>query len=1293
MPAQTNRLPDPELLTDRQGLPQAFVPEIVQDRQGFIWMATRDGLARYDGNRFKVFQPDPDGRPSISFVDITRLIIDHHGKLWLISERGDIDQLDPVTEQFTPISKLPAFQKLAGDFWPISLHIDAKDRLWFMRKDGRMASFDLRSHRWTQSQSTVPYVRFRICSDRNGYYWVVTENGIAGFEERTGKFLRYEYQPGKPGSLPDRQVKGLFTRPNGDLILTYDRLLTVREASTGTFRTYPLPPTPHPNGHAHFTTDRQGAVYFSRHDQLFRFTDAEGPVMLKSGDPADPLSYLGVCIDQSDVLWVGTTGSGVRKYDLRIIPFQANRYQANFVPDLMSNGWLNGSPNNPIPFNPRLSSYNFRYTFDGQGRFWYNSGSSELYRVDLKAKKNEKIPFPVTFLSLDIGTMTCPLTTDPEGKVWAVFDSLAYRYSESQQRWETFPFQLPSAIRGEIRMLTVDEMALWLITSKQGLWRIDRKTGQSTVYKHMPQNPTSLTSNELLSIATDPDDPNLLWIGTYGSGICLFNKKTGACRRIRQTDGLPNNVIYSVIPDQHGDVWAGTNKGLTRINRRTLQIRNYTTEDGILADEFNRYHFVHLPDDQILMGGLEGITAFYPSQVQLDPFRPNVEITSLQINNTLVLPGPESPLRELPPQALERLELPYDQNFLTFEFSALQFNKHTKNRYRYQLTGLNTGWVENSRPIAVFTDLRPGSYTLRLNTTNTSGIWSPHIRTLHITIRPPWWASWWAYILYGLVIGGIAYALFQNYANRLRMEQRMLSNQREAEQLRALDAMKSRFFANVTHEFRTPLTLILSPMEQLLHEELEPRIQRRVSVAETQARQLLRLINQLMDFSKLEANMMTITESRGNPGQCVEQWLLPFRDQANSLEIDLNCDNQIRQDYWFDLDKLEQIVYNLVSNAIKFTPKMGEIRVSIRPQEPESCGFMLDVTDTGIGIPDASIPLIFNRYYQVDAGATAMPNRPAGTGIGLSLVKELVDCQQGQIEVESREGFGTTFLIRLPGRLAEPAEEAEKAELPSTDAVETATDETIQLLLVEDNAELTRFITESLPDSYQVRAVSNGLEGLNEALKWMPDLIISDVMMPVMDGYTLCQNLKTDLRTNHIPIILLTAKVSFSDRIEGLTQGADDYITKPFHVLELQLRVRNLLESKRRLRERIHAELTQTEGFPGSAPAESDPFLEQITALLEANLDKSGFRVEEVMRQTSMSRMSLHRKMKTLTGMSPGDFIRLYRLKRATQLLTKGHTIAETAYMVGFETPAHFSKMFRAQYQITPSQFMTQGKG
>ncbi|RRA98122.1 hybrid sensor histidine kinase/response regulator transcription factor [Larkinella rosea] len=1335
--AQSFRLPQPGVITDRQGLPQAFVPSILQDKQGFIWVATRDGLCRYDGQRFKVFQPDPDGRPSLSFAGLNQIELDHHGKIWIVSEQGDIDQFDPRSETFVNLSRQAAFRRLTKIKIAYSLRTDRQDRLWLISLGDGVICWDLKKNKgqWFRHQPDQPgSLRSNYVTDvveaADGQIWLATAKGLNRFDEATRSFVDLQHQPGNPQSLPEDTVYRVYSRPTGEIMALSRRYLTLLQPRTGQLRSYRMPAQGnHVDGHR-ITMDRQGAVYFDQFNTLFRFTDQQGVQVLGRWNQLnDGCSSL--FVDCTNVLWIGTAGSGIRTYNLQPLPFQTRRYSRNFYQDLLTNDSLGLPPVWRVikATLSGLSSYNFRSAFDSSGRFWFNVGTSDLYRLDRKTRQAERLPLPVTFRWNAPGYIPCPLTTDPQGRVWAVYDTTAYWFDELKQHWTAFPYPISGQSTNPITELVVDNQFLWLASRSGGLWRMNRRNGQLHQFVNRPGDRASLSSNSLYSISADPDDPNRLWIGTFGNGLCLFDKKTGRVLRFTKSNGLPNNVVYSVKADRQGYLWMGTNKGLCRMNRRTFRTETFTRDDGIMADEFNSYHYVQFPDGKILMGGLEGFTRFDPRQIGQDAFEPVVELTELQINNQIIqpdIPGMVDPdtasaanrsiLGTLPIQATNQLTLAYNQNYLTVQFAALQFNQPGKNRYRYRLKGLETDWKQVDRPEAIYTNLPAGDYVLLLNASNTSGRWSRHVRMLAITILPPFWETWWAFGLYFLLGLGVVLGLLQIYLNRLRLNQAIELRQKESEQLRAVDAIKTNFFTNITHEFRTPLTLILGPTEQLMSQETEPKNRRRLlQTIEQNAHQLLRLINQLLDLSKLEASVMSIHESRGNLTEFIRHWLQPLRDQATSQGLSLVFRSEVTGEYWFDAEKLERIVYNLTANALKFT-KNGSIQVSL---ETASGHIRLTVADTGMGISAEHLPHIFDRFYQVgpqsvgprsvgDARFPAGTGRPGsvdqsnpatppGTGIGLALVHELVQLQGGQISVESLVDQGTTFVVELPYRQADSVAVMPEVVIPAsrevTTPVWTALDESNEsrVLIVEDNDELAQFIANSLPLHYRIRKAVNGLDGLEQALEYLPDLIISDVMMPGMDGFTLCDRLKTDLRTSHIPVILLTAKASVDSRIEGLSQGADDYLTKPFQVSELQLRVRNQLVSKQRQREWVRASLANpnpSDSRPATEPA--DPFLNRLYELLESNLSDPRFGIEQMMLELGLSRTSLFRKVKALTDLSANDLLRNYRLKRAAQLLRTGQSVNQTAYEVGFESPAYFSKCFRELYQLTPSEFAAQ---
>jgi signal transduction histidine kinase/ligand-binding sensor domain-containing protein/CheY-like chemotaxis protein len=1318
--AQTTSLPQPELITDRQGLPQGFVAGIVQDQQGFIWMATRDGLCRYDGHQFKVFHTQPDGGSALSFSDLSTLQLDYQGQIWITSEQsGQIARFDPRTEVFTNFSRRIFPRQALDRFHNKHCYLDRKNRLWISIA-GKVAagsglvcfSVNTGQFRWFRHQAGQPHslasntIR-SILEDKNGRIWLATDAGLDQFEESTGHFRHFRPQSSTPLSLPELDLYSLYLRPTGEILAGSANYVIRFNPQTTQARSYRLPARGETGWGSRFATDSRGVVYFDQRDRLFRFTDTAGPELLTRLTAQTGFCY-SLFIDRSDVLWLGTDGSGVRKYDLSTGGFQTARYQTNFQTDLLTN-WLN------VPLSQALATrladpYMFRYTLDQQGGLWANVGTSTIYHINPGTHQSETIHFPFHFVQT-----ISPMTIDRQGRVWVLCLYQLWGYDPAKRQWIKADYDIGFDLTPDIVQMVADEQAFWLATNSRGLFRLDRRTGKLRQYSYQPNQPTSLSNNTLFCLSTDPTDANRLWIGTFGSGLCAFDKQSGQCRRITEQEGLPNNVIYSALPDQHGHLWIGTNKGLCRMNRQNFKISIFTIDDGLLANEFNRFHYVYLPgpvrrsdgavNDQIIMGGVDGITAFQPGQLHDDFFQPTSELTELRINNQLVKPGAGSPLLH-PFNAVRELNLPYNQNFLAVQFAALQYNRPGKNRYRYQLAGIDRGWVETPQPQAIYTAISPGRYTLSVNASNTSGVWSPTVRQLTIVIHPPWWRSWWAYVFYGLfVVGSIWYGI-RLRLNQLQLQQTIALRQQEARQLRELDAMKSRFFTNVTHDFRTPLTLILSPMSGLLQDLTGTRYEKRLDSIRRNANQLLSLINQLLDFSRLEAQALTLHESRGELGEFVEKTIGLFRQEAQTKDIALTFQKSVTGDYWFDADKLERILSNLLGNALKFTPPGGQITISLQAGHP----IELVVSDTGVGIPPEKLPLIFDRFYQgsaiawsaiawsaiavdqVDANPSSdVTPVQTGTGIGLSLVKELVQLQQGQIIAESEPGVGTTFRVSLPYQsanetIAVPEPAAPSAGPITTSVVMDPTGQQLHLLLVEDNPELADFIADSLPAGYRISRATNGAEGLALALDESPDLVISDVMMPIMDGYTFCQKLKEDERTNHIPVILLTARVTLDNRLEGLGRGADDYLTKPFHVAELNLRVQNLLERQRRLSERIRKELSHPTTSEKN-PVPLDPFLEKLYLILEGKLDDTTFGVEELADQVNMSRVHLHRKLKALTGLPAGDVIRNYRLKRAAQFLLQGFNSSETADQVGFDSPQYFAKCFREMYQMTPREF------
>ena len=1320
--------PEPEYLTVRDGLPQGFIKSLIQDRRGFIWLATRDGLCRYDGVRFRTYNHDPQRVGSLSFSSIYEIREDADGKLWLRTENNNVDCFDPVTEQTRRVSASPQFSRTVGRDPLVGIYPDRLGNVWVATQTNGFFRLNpngtVSHHHWPAKGDTVQRHIHALLLDRQGRPWLAARDGLFRYNPASGKFAGFRVGQG----LPQNDVRGLHERANGELMLGFPGRFALFNPAVGRVRTIisvPNMPVQTPL----FARDYRGIDYVNQNRytdknglvrlSMTRYSEVRGPAVRLSdpGEPTDSLKLarfpaLSLLVDRSNVLWIGTNGDGVIKYDLNKRLFAAWPYRTNFHTD-----WLTRQLSVPPGAIPAVIRQQdpcaVRSLFDRQKKLWISSTSMAPYRYNPASRSFETVrPAGIESRWLPAGQfrMTA-LAGGPQGELWGLLgpdNRAVVRHNPEQQTFTAFPLPLPKNHPYEIMAMTVDGGRIYLATKNHGLLRADLSARRLIRWRPNPADPGSLPNDALLSLAQDPAQYNHLWIGTFGSGLSRLDKMTGRIRRFTTADGLPNNVIYAILPDGNGHLWLSTNRGLCRFDSRTFEVRNYTADDGLPNEEFDRHHRVALPDGRMVFGGIGGYTVFDPRRIGEDRFKPVVALTALRINNQLVnATNPDSPIRQ-DINETPKIRLNYLQNFLSFDFAALQFNQSGKNQYRHKLTGVDDDWVYSDQTTATYTNLSPAAYTFVVNASNTSGVWSPYTRRIQVVIEPPLWRTWWAYAGYALLLLGAIGLYLQTRINRVRLRSQIELREQESVQLKNLDEVKSRFFANITHEFRTPLTLILAPIEQLLQEVTHPQHQNRLVLVYRNANRLLRLINELLDLAKLEAGSLTVTLMPGDLADFVDRTTRVFAEEAQRKHVRLQVRSLlVTPHYWFDGDKVEKILNNLIANALRFTGEGGSITVSViaLPQsnhapmastETTSGDVIrLTVADTGEGIDKGKLTHVFNRFYQ--AGSTT--NRAVGgSGIGLALVKELVGMMHGTVGVESRPGIGTTFVVELPCRpayavLASAA--ANHAPLNSTAGASaglTVNEGTQRLLLVEDNDDIADYILSILEPFWRVRRAVNGREGINTAIADGPDLIISDVLMPELDGYELCRQLKNNPLTSHIPILLLTAKTAPESRIEGLNAGADDYINKPFQVEELLGRIRNRLEQQERSRHHYRTQLLREGHLPVVSHSPDDEFMNRVYAVLEERLDDSSFGVEPMANVVGMSRMHLNRKIKAMTGMTPNELIRVVRLNRATELLLTGASVSEAADRVGFDTPAYFSKVFKEQYHLTPSEFIEKNR-
>jgi signal transduction histidine kinase/ligand-binding sensor domain-containing protein/DNA-binding response OmpR family regulator len=1309
-----------EHLSTDDGLSNNSVTAILQDRAGFMWFGTREGLNKYDGHTFTIFRPNsvPDKR---SFQDsyIRGLCEGDSHTVWAVTERGGLHEVDTRTGRVTP----HPIQVAQASRWnhQSSVYQDSQHGIWVSTLAG-IARYEPTRHQFTLYP--IPGVDLSattVFEDRQHRFWVATLRGLYLLNRETGKFMLVPV-PGLTGSQPymvsifqdkqDRLWIGTASPGYSLLRLNLHRKPWHLEPYNpgGQLSPYVWRNTIH--------QDSTGIIWLGTTNGLYAIDPATDKVVTYQTD-INLLKGLAssnasaVYHDRSGMLWVGTD-NGIDRQGINTKAFTnvqvkpnprqtslpENRVNALFL-DSRNQLWISNatgvyrqSPGQghflripPENFGSIGGHTNTVSSFlaDGPDGLWFGTWDG-LYYLNQTTGRYTHYPaeIPAQFISLH---------REPNGNLWLGGEGGFASFNRKTHQYTYYKYK-PGTKNGlpdkDVYGLIVSQLGeVWVLVNQLGICRLNIKSGVMTHFSAGPKG--HLSSNNVLSIY---EDKTLgIWIGTHLGGLNRFDFRTGLFSVITPQQGIPGNSIVGITGDESGMIWLSTDEGLCRVDPGTITVHAYTVKDGLMSQAF-MHHSVFRQREQLYFGSENGVVQFDPSRLYDDTRPFPVCITSLS-----VLDKP----RPMPSQGIR---LKHDENMVSFGFAALSYAHPEQNQYAYQLTGVNKNWVQNgNRSEATYTSLAPGTYTFRVKAANSNGFWTKNQATYQVIVEPPWWATWWAYSLYALLAGGAIWGYIRFYTNRLRQQQEQVLNRREAEQLKALDALKTHFFANITHEFRTPLSLIIGPVDKML---LEDHLDRpMLTTVRRNASTLLRLINQLLDLSKLEGNNMPVSLVQGDMPEFITQLVYLFQPLADQKGVTLTCtiDTLPPNEVVFDADKWEKILTNLLANAIKFTPRGGQVSLNVAPvlAGSELAGVQLELADSGIGIAPDVLPHIFDRFYQADMSGT---RTYGGTGIGLSLVKELVDLLGGTLSVTSQPAVGTTFLLTLPVQTAQLADYVPPVQVPThaTDAVSplpyppltqplvNGEDIRHRLLIVEDNDELRAFLVNELSSTYTVIKAVDGVEGWAMVQAELPDLVLTDVMMPGMDGHQLTHCIKTHTETDHIAVVMLTAKSNQQSRIEGLRQGADDYLSKPFSVAELHLRLHNLISRQQKLA----AYYRQQFALPTAVYAEpeatkatvTDPFLTRIYGLLDGHLDDDSLGVDWLADQLAMNRKTLYRKVQSLIQLSPADLIRQYRLRKAAELLRSGRNVSETADLTGFSTASHLTSLFRESYGQTPTEFM-----
>ena len=1275
------------------GLPQNLVTGITQDADGFIWVNTKDGLARYDGKEFLTFRHQPGDSNSLSSNTTDGLFKDSQNNLWVLNGKDDFNKIDPRTFIITRSKKIliPQGKEMSKD----PLQNGEYDRT--LDQKLLMELLDPSKERLrTFLGKKSDFGENNICAfseDSNARLWLLTGQGLQVSDDRWENFKsivfppEFQFDPERITFIPKlfHLQDGRIAVLEGDKILIYNpanenlKAITVTHLFLGKLN------------FSSTTKDVQGRLVFEYQNHIFRLNDDDSITLLWTNKEIFAIRC--IFIDRTNTLWVGTDPNGLYKINLLTPAFESHTYHHDFITDVLVD---------QVKVNPkvirrdtvdRLNAYLARYTYP-------EKGTLVLYYQTVIQGPFDHVVTKIKNRSLEVvyrGKENNVISLSPDRKIWALDESGFMR------QWSDFskpPFlnkiEVPARTpvindnsSSPISDILIDDNSYWVSTKENGIHQFKNDKLIRTIQPH---------GNYYTNVLShDPTQKNILWIGTITGGLYKWDKGNNKLLATYTTEnGLPNNTINSLVLDSLGYMWISTNKGISRFNPAKETFTNYSLADGLIESEFNRHHDLLLPDGRIAMGGTKGYSVFDPSDFSEDTYAPEVLITKVSVNEKLVDHRVDTTILPMPINQLDELDLSYANNTIAFEIAAMQFNAPEKINYRYRLEGYDKDWVSTKadRPIR-FAQLPDGDYTLLLNASNTNGVWSPTIRKLAIVVHPPFWLTWWSYSFYVLVIALVVRAYWRAYKKRLIAKQDAAFNIREAARLRELDETKTRFFSNITHEFRTPLTLILSPLEKHLKNVSIPS-----STAHTllnnnyrHANQLLSLVNQLLDIAKLEAGQMRLNSTVGEFDVFAEHCVSSFYVQATEKKLALTFSNaNVTGSYLFDHEKWEKVLFNLLSNAIKFTPPGGTVAVTLaseRNNPNHATRIKIQVQDSGVGIEEEELPRIFERFYQADDAAT---RKHEGTGIGLSLVKELISLMGGTIHVTSVKDKGTVFTIEIA--IEQLKEIPAAREVTSINDFQINGEEIVPgvdhdvplILVVDDNDELRSFVKESLAANWNILEASNGLDGWTLIERELPEIVISDLMMPGMSGFELCTKAKKDSRTSHINFIMLTARAAHESRIEGLESGADEYLTKPFHLYELELRIRNQLQLQYNMRKRLQEKLLPEKPVMETQQV-SDVFLVKLQAYLDTHLDNTKLHVETVAEAMSMSKSTLNRKLKVLLNISVNDFLKKYRLQKSIQLLNEGHSVSEAAYRVGFESSSYFAQCFKEQFGQTPSEF------
>ncbi|WP_342155302.1 hybrid sensor histidine kinase/response regulator transcription factor [Joostella sp. CR20] len=1353
-------------------VPKVGINHINQDERGFMWVATNGaGLYRYDGIDYDAYRYVLNDTTSISSSMVYCTFLDSQKRLWVGTEEG-LNLYNSEKDQFIRISN-KKFEATYNESISVRRIVEDKHGNIIIGTFGAglfkltgTENFQIEKIKSSSLNKDVALTVEAITIDKFGKIYIGTNLGVQEYDaERNiikpvvfsdNKFIKSQVKSIAVdqdnnlwiGSFSEGIYKASFVDAENDsyrkienfnvskypifsLLALNDGTLLCGTENDGLFHVEKSGALIHQyrtsksdeksllsNSIWSLYQDRNDKIwlgYYNKglavHDQLYdKFNGLES--LYNNSNSLHSSSVTSITQDQTGKLWIGMDGGGID------------------ILNPKKNTYTHINTNSSSQYSGLKSDYIQSIFIDSKQNVWAGSWDKGIFM--LKKGSTHFVNYSIETTKGDLESdVVVSFDEDTNGTIWiSTYHKGLHSFNPKTEKFthhNSPEFEAHGISNSDAWKVLVDASDVIWLGSTNGLFRIEKES-TSAVYKITSMREqmeatygNSTTANHILSLYEA--DANTLWIGTKGAGLCKYDKVSGTFTWYNKLNGLLLENICGIIACNNNNIWAAGNSGIVKIDPENNTFTNFTVNDGLLSNDFNMNASYKSSSGEIYFGGYDGVDYFDPTKIKINTTENFLYLSDLKIFNNRVLPTHDkSPLTKVISET-DSISFNNKQSVFTIEYSGINYTRPEKNEYAYYLAGYEDTWnyVGNAKS-ATYTNLDPGNYTFKLKSANNDGVWNSTPLELSVTILPPWWKSSWALLGYLVMFFMGVFLLNKLTQSRIRKKQLAKYEEEKHQQEIDLNERKFQFFTNISHEFRTPLTLIMNPLHDIITNDgayLPERIKAKHRIIQKNTARLHRLVNELLDFRKLELNKVTVKAKSFNLIELTKDVLSYFNEEAREKNIDLDFTfDEKNVPVWADYSMMEKVIFNLVSNAFKATPEGGTINVALYAKDDlvafplvdknyQAKAIELIVSDTGIGIPKGEIAKMFERFYQVDS---LNKTYYGGTGIGLEVVQSFIELHRGKIDVSSEVGNGTVFKITLPegknhlkgSEIYSDTYEQKQVNRNYTSVVTIIEDEkeistkelanAYTVLIVEDNIELRNYLKNELKSQYKVLTANHGREGFDMAKEALPDVIITDVIMPEVNGFELCKLVKTDIRTSHIPLLMLTAKAKIDDRIEGIEIGADAYMVKPFDMRLLKLRLLQLITSRQLIFNKYFSAISELPVNANTTSLDKE-FIQKALNYINDNIDDSNISVETLAAHLNLSRSQVYRKIKALTNQTANEFIRNIRLHKAKVLIESGNTnISDVSFSVGFSTSSYFTKCFKNYFGILPTQVQVEDK-